>query len=484
MNPTAASQRFDDLDGLLLSAVEQIVSAPPPVESAKRVLHVAATWSATGGVPAFAGSSRQKAGLQRSFYLAAAAALALVVLLVVGYSMLGGLPREKPIAVPPPVEPTEPIVNPPDPVPPMPPPSDLAANDGATPSSAAAGMEPDKRLGAQAFGATAGFGANSKRGGAFGAGASPSRSFSVAGEATIFVSTGGEDPIQLGEKQAFTGDTILHVWDWSKSDKSRPLDVSAGSFAVSPDGKWIVTTKGEKIEIATGKVTMLPGFEPQPNRTLFSRDGGRLALLLVGKDNTWTLRIVDFPDGKELCEIENQWPAMWPAAFVPDGSEIFVMGKDNLVRRFDAATGKELQKYEPAHENSVRRMIASPSGKLLVSGGSRGDILLWEVASGKLLHKLVVEPAAYADEGVYSLAFSPDETQVAGGGIGSMLLWSVATGQVKKFPRASAGAEDIRFSADGKSITTVSGFHGTAGPAGEDLLVFPAVSKWDVSDAK
>jgi WD40 repeat protein len=129
-------------------------------------------------------------------------------------------------------------------------------------------------------------------------------------------------------------------------------------------------------------------------------------------------------------------------------------------------------------------MIVSPSGKLLVSSGSRGDILLWEVATGKLLHKLVVEPAVYADVGVYSLEFSPDEAQVAGGGIGSLLLWSVQTGQVKKFPRGSWGAEHIRFAADGKTVTVVHGFHGTAGPAGEDLLVYPSVSKWDVAEAK
>jgi WD40 repeat protein len=345
-------------------------------------------------------------------------------------------------------------------------------------------VPPEKRLGGQTSGGLT-FGANaSQRGGAVTAGANPSRRFAVASDATILVSTGGKDPIVLGEKQAFTRDAALHVWDWSKSDKSRPLEVSSPSFSVSPDGKWIVTIKGEKIEIATGKVAPLPGFEREPNRTLFSPDGRRLALLLDEKNNTSTFRILEFPEGRKLCDIENQWPAMLPAAFGPDGSEIFLMGKDNFVRRFDAVTGKELQKYEPAHANSVRRMIASPSGNLLVSGGSRGDILLWDVASGKLLHKLVVVPAAYADQGVYSLAFSPDETQVAGGGVGSLLLWSVATAEVKTFPRGSASAEHLSFSVDGKTITAVSGFSGTAGPAGESLLVYPNVSKWNVADGK
>jgi len=488
MNGSAASERFDELEGMLRSAVQQIVAAPLPAGAAERIIERAAKW----GPPAVRTPENNRTRL----YLAASAALVVVILLAAVIAIFGGLQTERPIAVPPKENNPQPQASRSEKSSAIPQPSELAGNRGVTP--APPDTLPDKRLGgAQAFGGVpaervapvpgGGFGTGavpSKRGGAFAAGASPSRSLSVACQATILVSTGGKNPIQLGEKQAFTSDAILHVWDWSTSDKSRPLAASCPSFAVSPDGKWIVTIKGEKIEIATGKVTTLPHFESQPHKMLFSRDGRHLALLLDGPRNTATFRILDFPEGKKLCEIENQWPAMLPAAFSPDGSEIFLMGKDNFVRRYDAASGKELQKYEPAHENSVRTMIVSPSGKLLVSGGSRGDILLWDVASGKLLHKLVVEPAVYADMGVYSLAFSLDETQIAGGGIGSLLLWSVETGQVKQFRRGSAGAEHIRFSEDGKTITIVHGFHGTAGPAGEDLLAYPTVSKWDVAEAK
>jgi WD40 repeat protein len=303
---------------------------------------------------------------------------------------------------------------------------------------------------------------------------------SVALEATVLVSTGGKAPITLGAKHAFTSEAILHVWDWSKSDESRILDASfSQSFAVSPDGKWIVSADGQRIEIATGKVDRFPNFGGDVRRVLFSPDGRRLALLVDAGNNTATSRVIEFPGGKQLCEVSNLWPAMLPAAFLPDGSGIFLMGKDNFVRRYDAATGQELQKYEPAHENSVRTMLASPSGKLLCSAGSRGDIYLWEVASGKLLHQLTVEPQVDATIGVYSVAFSPDEAHLAGGGAGNLLLWSVATGKVtKQFPRDSGGAEHIRFSADGKTISTVRGFYGTAGPAGEDLLVYPTKQEW------
>src|SRR5687768_11837105 len=76
------------VDGVLRSAVEQIVASAPPAESGERVAQ-AAKWSVTEGTPASTGepsfASRLKAELQRgrSAYLAAGAALALVVLIAV-----------------------------------------------------------------------------------------------------------------------------------------------------------------------------------------------------------------------------------------------------------------------------------------------------------------------------------------------------------------------------------------------------------------
>ena len=356
-------------------------------------------------------------------------------------------------------------------VPPLPKPTELATSDGDTPAGVLQQGTPPR-----AFGGTPAPGGTRRFGGA-----SPSRSMSVAAEATVLVSTGGKDPIKLGAKQRFTNETILHVWDWSKSDESHLLAASCSkAFAVSPDGKWIVTADGQRIEIATSIGGRLTSFDGDVREILFSRDGRRLALLVDAGNNTATARIVEFAGGKKLCEIQNLWPAMLPAAFLPDGSEIFLMGRDNFVRRYDAATGKELQKYEPAHQNSVRTMIVSPSGKLLASSGSRGDIYLWEVGTGKLLHKLTALPEVDASIGVYSLAFSPSEAHLAGGGAWNLVLWSVQTGKASEFASGSGRAEQIRFTADGKTIKAVQGFYGTE-VAGDNLLVFPTIKEWAVA---
>ena len=43
------------------------------------------------------------------------------------------------------------------------------------------------------------------------------------------------------------------------------------------------------------------------------------------------------------------------------------------------------------------RWSSPPAASCSCRAALRGDILLWEVASGKLLHKLVIEPAVYAE---------------------------------------------------------------------------------------
>ena len=82
---------------------------------------------------------------------------------------------------------------------------------------------------------------------------------------------------------------------------------------------------------------------------------------------------------------------------------------------------------------------------------------------------------------VYSLEFSPDDKLLAGGGAQNLVLWNTGSGAVESiYPTSSGGAVHIRFDKEGKQLTTVSGFHGTEGENGEDLLVYPRVHEWRV----
>src|SRR5262249_7401019 len=130
----------------------------------------------------------------------------------------------------------------------------------------------------------------------------------VATHAPILVSTGGAKPIRLGDQLLPDAGGTIHVWDWSKSTKSRPLKVTCKmGMALSPDGKWIVTREGRLIDVASGGVKKLDNFEGTVHGLRFSPDGRTLLLTVTKAKNVATARVLDFPSAKKRFEIEGQW---------------------------------------------------------------------------------------------------------------------------------------------------------------------------------
>jgi WD40 repeat protein len=309
----------------------------------------------------------------------------------------------------------------------------------------------------------------------------------VAGDATVLVSTGGAKPIPLGATVPFDPVCTIHVWDWSKGPESRVLKVNnSGAMAVSPDGKWIVFRDGQLVDAATGAVKQLDHFDGQVHGLHFAPDGRTLLLTVNQAQDVAVARVLDFPECKKRFEIPGQWSYTFACAFTADSKQFFLTDRDRVLHRWDAATGKELGKYEPAFTNSVRAIAVSADGKLVAATGTRGDLHVWEVAGGKRLHTLTApdDPTLTELAGSGSLAFSPDGKLLATGGFMRASLWDTATGKVvRQLPRASAGAGHVRFSRGGKQLTTVSEFFGT-GAAKENLQIYPAVRVWDVDSGK
>src|SRR5262249_28371786 len=112
--------------------------------------------------------------------------------------------------------------------------------------------------------------------------------------APVLVGTGQTDPLPLGAFVPYSrGGHTLHVWDWSKDNVSHVYkDIrlfESQRFAVSPDGKTLVTSQGKVIQLAKGDVTQISlGDELYSNHgdhlrriqgLMFSPDGSRLAML-------------------------------------------------------------------------------------------------------------------------------------------------------------------------------------------------------------
>jgi RNA polymerase sigma factor (sigma-70 family) len=148
-------------------------------------------------------------------------------------------------------------------------------------------------------------------------------------------------------------------------------------------------------------------------------------------------------------------------AFSPDGRMLASGSRDSTVRLWEVATGKELHRYSVQQGKFagaftfVESVAFSPDGKTLAAGIDNGvppTIILWEVATGKELRRI------YAGMGlVRAIAFSPDGRTLASCGTGLsgnlVQLWDPATGKaVRQFKGHEGRVDVIAFSRDGRML--------------------------------
>ncbi len=174
--------------------------------------------------------------------------------------------------------------------------------------------------------------------------------------------------------------------------------------------------------------------------------------------------------GEVLCfKGHSGW--VYRLAVTPDGKHVVSSG-DHL-RVWDLATGKELRKFSPGVW--TWGMSVSADSKRLLAGHADNSVRLYEVDTGKELHRLVKHIGQ-----VWVAALSPDGKRAVTGGLDRTLhLWDATTGKhlrafenVSDYPRCGA------FSPDGKKIVighySTPNFTSSAG----------TVRIWDVETGK
>jgi WD40 repeat protein len=154
-------------------------------------------------------------------------------------------------------------------------------------------------------------------------------------------------------------------------------------------------------------------------------------------------------------------PGGWGAgvAYAPDGKTLFSSSGTGPARQWDAATGKELRRFDTP--GGTLAFALSPDGKILATTPSvhlnRGgpDLLLWDVTTGRLLRS-----TRAAVEWAIRLRFTPDGKALLaerryGGGVRA---FDVASGKDLGLwgpPEARSGL--LALSRDGKLLASVDG---------------------------
>jgi WD40 repeat protein len=130
-----------------------------------------------------------------------------------------------------------------------------------------------------------------------------------------------------------------------------------------------------------------------------------------------------------------------------------------IVRLFDLSTGQELGNLK--HKARAHSVSFSPDGKLLASGGG-GAAKLWDLAAGSA--STIIDSGDGVE--VYCISFSPDGLTLAvglgsrdsGGSRGEVRLWDLKMGHVRAVLSGRRGkVRSLAFSPDGKALVTGSG---------------------------
>jgi dipeptidyl aminopeptidase/acylaminoacyl peptidase len=135
-------------------------------------------------------------------------------------------------------------------------------------------------------------------------------------------------------------------------------------------------------------------------------------------------------------------------AWSPDGKHILTGSWDNGARIWDVATGKEVHRLD-GHTAVVFGVAFSPDGKLVATASRDKAVRLWDSATGKEVRQLV----GHTND-VFGVTFSPDGKQIATGSFdASARVWETATGkEVRRFESAHPGITAVLFTPDGKTL--------------------------------
>lgn len=119
--------------------------------------------------------------------------------------------------------------------------------------------------------------------------------------------------------------------------------------------------------------------------------------------------------------------------FSHNGSDIVVAYMDGNASIFDEASGKERHALNAENATSLKNVALhhasfSPDDKYVVTVGDKGLVLLWNAASGELLHWLEKH-----ENLVMHAAFSPDGKTLATVDTEILCLWEVGSEKLKKW---------------------------------------------------
>jgi WD40 repeat protein len=192
----------------------------------------------------------------------------------------------------------------------------------------------------------------------------------------------------------------------------------------------------------------------------------------AGAKNSALLEFTDAagskPPGRVLQTYRGHTQPVMSVAVSPDGATILSGGSAGELKLWDLVSGAEIQTFS-GHEGVIKSVAFSADGELLLSGGADKTLILWRRATGEQIrvfrgHADKILGVALARDGRSVFSLSTD---------GTLKEWDAATGkEIRSIDTRADTMTAAAFSPDGKSAL-VAGFS-----------LFGSTTLWDVADSR
>ncbi len=272
-------------------------------------------------------------------------------------------------------------------------------------------------------------------------------------------------------------DRTVKLWNASTGQESHTLvghTVPVQSVTFSSDGTSLLSVGGNYLmpgevkqwNVSSGQES---GKSPIPATRLvaISPEGTHLAspnvdlILSIPPGKEQTLKLWDVASGKELQSFKGHLGPMTSVALSSDGNWLAsaggTFGKPGEIKLWNASSGNVTHQWATPTSGSTRVAI-SPDGRRLTASNPDRTVKVWDTINGQELFS--IKPHTYPTG---CMAFSPDGRWLASGSgllptlAGELKLWDAATGQEKLTLKGHArGINFVTFSPDGTRLASAS----------------------------
>ena len=226
----------------------------------------------------------------------------------------------------------------------------------------------------------------------------------------------------------------------------------------SPDGKMIASgadALDKKIYISDSKTgKLIKSIDtPQSWYIAFSPDGKTLAGGSLG-----TIKIWETDTWEEIKEIKWVSISLRSLVFSPDGKILVSSGLDSRITLWNPVSGKKVKEIDIDGMGWFN--VFSPDGKYLATGGC-SDIKVIEILSGKIILTLkgyIFDPMNTANNDTFAALFTPDGLNLITGGADSVIrVWEIPSGKlIKKFEKQDSVIRELGITPDGKILVSAN----------------------------